>query len=44
MQTVQLHLDEPPEVVTAGVGIHGQRVTEERFLLPDLWQIHMLDR
>ncbi|MFG3343261.1 helix-turn-helix domain-containing protein [Glycomyces sp. NPDC048151] len=43
MRSVTLHLDEPPGVVTAGVGIHGQRVAEERFLLPDLWQVHLHD-
>lgn len=41
MRTVTLHLDEPPEVVNAGVGIGGLNVSQERFLLPDLWQIHM---
>ncbi|MEU5153777.1 AraC family transcriptional regulator [Glycomyces sp. NPDC021274] len=41
MRTVTLHLDEPPEVVNAGVGIHGLNLPEERFLLPDLWQIHL---
>ncbi|MDA1359565.1 AraC family transcriptional regulator [Glycomyces luteolus] len=36
-----LYLDEPPDVVNAGVGIGGLNVSEESFLLPDLWQIHM---
>nr|WP_307814530.1 AraC family transcriptional regulator [Glycomyces sp. YM15] len=36
-----LHLDEPPAVVNAGVGLHGLNAPEERFLLPDLWQIHL---
>jgi AraC family transcriptional regulator len=43
MRTVTLHLGEPPEVVNAGVGIHGLNLSEEFFLLPDLWQIHLHD-
>jgi AraC family transcriptional regulator len=41
MRTVALHLDEPPRVLTAGVGVHGLNASEERFLLPDLWQVHL---
>ncbi|MBO3731990.1 AraC family transcriptional regulator [Glycomyces niveus] len=43
MRTVALHLDGPPEVVNSGVGVHGLTVPEEKFLLPDLWQIHLHD-
>ena len=43
MRTVALHLDEPPAVVNAGFGLHGLSSLEERFLLPDLWQLHLYD-
>lgn len=43
MRVVTLHLDEPPEVVNSGVGLHGLNLSEERFLLPDLWQVHLHD-
>ncbi|MFE2943070.1 helix-turn-helix domain-containing protein [Streptomyces sp. NPDC059255] len=42
MRTVEVRLDEPPEVVNIGIGVHG---TEGRlsdvFRLPDLWQLHL---
>jgi AraC family transcriptional regulator len=37
----ELHLTAPPEVVNAGVGIHGVRRLRDVFRLPDLWQLHL---
>jgi AraC family transcriptional regulator len=38
---IELHLATPPEVVNAGVGIHGVRRSRDVFRLPDLWQLHL---
>jgi AraC family transcriptional regulator len=38
---VLLHLTEPPEVVNAGVGVHGVRGLRDVFRLPDFWQFHL---
>lgn len=43
MRTVTCSLAEPPEVVNAGVGVHGLAGLEDRFRLPDLWQLHLYD-
>ncbi|QNP75494.1 helix-turn-helix transcriptional regulator [Streptomyces roseirectus] len=36
-----LRLDGPPEVVAAGVGVHGVAADHDVFRLPDLWQLHL---
>ncbi|MGY0489932.1 helix-turn-helix domain-containing protein [Streptomyces sp. WG-D5] len=36
-----VQLDQPPEVVSAGVGVHGGQALSESFRLPDLWQLHL---
>ncbi|GAA1659214.1 hypothetical protein GCM10009830_00220 [Glycomyces endophyticus] len=41
MQFAEVPLGAPPEVVNAGVGVHGLTAAEERFRLPDLWQLHL---
>lgn len=41
MESVSLCLDQPPEVVNAGVGVHGATTAHEVFRLPDLWQLHL---
>ncbi|MFE4870317.1 helix-turn-helix domain-containing protein [Streptomyces sp. NPDC056682] len=41
MESVSLHLDQPPQVVNAGVGVHGTSTSHEVFRLPDLWQLHL---
>ncbi|MBR8638327.1 helix-turn-helix transcriptional regulator [Streptomyces tuirus] len=41
METVPLCLDHPPEVVNAGVGVHGVSTAHDVFRLPDLWQLHL---
>lgn len=38
---IRLHLALPPEVVNAGVGVHGVWRLRDRFRLPDLWQLHL---
>jgi AraC family transcriptional regulator len=38
---VLLHLTEPPEVVNAGVGVHGVRSLRDVFRMPDFWQFHL---
>ncbi|GAA2154403.1 MULTISPECIES: helix-turn-helix domain-containing protein [Glycomyces] len=43
MQRVRLHLDQPPEVVGAGIAVHGLTTAEDRFRLPELWQLHLFD-
>ncbi|MET8468368.1 AraC family transcriptional regulator [Streptomyces sp. NPDC006422] len=40
-ESVALHLDRPPQVVSAGVGVHGGQALQESFRLPDLWQLHL---
>jgi AraC family transcriptional regulator len=40
-ERVLLHLQEPPEVVNVGVGVHGLRNQRDVFRLPDLWQFHL---
>ncbi|MFJ8950708.1 MULTISPECIES: AraC family transcriptional regulator [unclassified Streptomyces] len=40
-ESVALQLDQPPEVVSAGVGVHGGQALRESFRLPDLWQLHL---
>jgi AraC-like DNA-binding protein len=41
VKSVSLRLGEPPEVVNAGVGVHGVSTACEVFRLPDLWQLHL---
>jgi AraC family transcriptional regulator len=41
VERVALHLEEPPEPVNAGVGVHGVRSLRDVFRLPDLWQFHV---
>ncbi|WP_199547417.1 helix-turn-helix transcriptional regulator [Streptomyces sp. N35] len=43
VQTVAVRLDEPPEPVAIGVGVHGTDGQVDDFLLPDLWQFHLYD-
>ncbi|RRR98494.1 helix-turn-helix transcriptional regulator [Glycomyces terrestris] len=43
MHRVRLHLSAPPRTVQAGVGLHGRTAPEDRFRLPDLWQLHLYD-
>ena len=38
---VELALDQPPQVVNAGVGVHGSLAAHEVFRLPRLWQLHV---
>lgn len=38
---MEIHLDEPPEVVNLGIGVHGLRRDRDVFQLPDLWQLHV---
>ncbi|MFI1963264.1 helix-turn-helix domain-containing protein [Streptomyces pathocidini] len=40
-QRVPVRLDEPPRVVNSGASVHGTAALRERFLLPDLWQLHL---
>lgn len=42
-RSVDLRLDSPPEVVSLGIGIHGVRDRVERWLLPELWAVHVYD-
>ena len=41
IERVPLHLQEPPELVNPGMGIHGVRTSRDVFRLPDLWQLHL---
>lgn len=41
VERVSLRLQEPPEVVNLGVGVHGVRSLRDVFRLPDLWQFHL---
>lgn len=43
MHQVQIHLDEPPQVKSAGFGLHGLTTDEDVFRLPELWQLHLFD-
>ncbi|MBC9711704.1 helix-turn-helix transcriptional regulator [Streptomyces sp. TRM66268-LWL] len=43
MQTAQVRLDEPPDPVVVGIGVHGPAGHVDDFLLPDLWQFHLYD-
>lgn len=36
-----IDLEEPPEVVSQGRGIHGVRQMEDHFHLPELWSLHL---
>ncbi|MFB7996074.1 helix-turn-helix domain-containing protein [Streptomyces sp. NPDC056002] len=36
-----LPLDEPPQVVSAGLGVHGVSGPHDVFRLPGLWQLHL---
>lgn len=38
---VAIDLDQPPQVVNVGVGIHGTARRRDVFRLPDLWQLHL---
>lgn len=40
-RSVELALDLPPQVVNAGVGVHGSAGSHEVFRLPRLWQLHL---
>ncbi|MBK6011788.1 AraC family transcriptional regulator [Streptomyces sp. MBT53] len=39
--SVQLALDLPPQVASAGVGVHGYAGPHDVFRLPQLWQLHL---
>ncbi|GAA1853490.1 helix-turn-helix domain-containing protein [Microlunatus capsulatus] len=39
--TVPVPLGGQPQVVSLGLGVHGQRSHRDRFLLPDLWAFHL---
>src|SRR5919202_4887022 len=41
VEHVPLHLERPPVVANAGVGVHGVRSLHDVFRLPDLWQVHL---
>lgn len=41
MRTVTVWLGEPPQVVSAGLGVHGTVGHRDVFRLPDLWQLHL---
>jgi AraC family transcriptional regulator len=36
-----LHLDAPPRIAGIGVGLHGTKRLQERWLLPDLYSLHI---
>lgn len=36
-----VRLDQPPEVVNVGVGRHGVHCSTERWVLPNLWSLHL---
>ncbi|MEU9161422.1 AraC family transcriptional regulator [Streptomyces sp. NPDC048424] len=36
-----VRLDEPPRVLSLGVGVHGTTSPVDVFRLPDLWQLHL---
>ncbi|MFG2427464.1 helix-turn-helix domain-containing protein [Streptomyces sp. NPDC048590] len=38
--SVGVRLDEPPQVLSLGVGVHGTTGQVDVFRLPDLWQLH----
>lgn len=38
---VLIDLEEPPEVVNQGRGMHGVRRLEDHFRLPELWSLHL---
>ncbi|MFD3943386.1 helix-turn-helix domain-containing protein [Streptomyces sp. NPDC058579] len=40
-RTVAVPLDEPPRVLSLGVGVHGTTSPVDVFRLPDLWQLHL---
>jgi AraC family transcriptional regulator len=40
-QVVSVRLDEPPRVVSLGVGVHGTARPRDVFQLPDMWQLHL---
>ncbi|MEU9702267.1 helix-turn-helix transcriptional regulator [Streptomyces sp. NPDC047981] len=40
-RTVAVPLDEPPQVASLGVGVHGTTNRVDVFRLPDLWQLHL---
>jgi AraC family transcriptional regulator len=39
--TIALHLDSPPRVEGIGTGVHGVRRLRERWLLPELYSLHL---
>jgi AraC-like DNA-binding protein len=39
--SVLIYLNEPPEVINQGRGIHGIQRLEDRFRLPELWSLHL---
>ncbi|MET7345154.1 helix-turn-helix domain-containing protein [Streptomyces sp. NPDC087866] len=41
--SVELSLDLPPRVHSAGVGVHGFAGPHDVFRLPQLWQLHLYD-
>ncbi|MFF3839166.1 helix-turn-helix domain-containing protein [Streptomyces sp. NPDC001930] len=40
-RTVAVRLDEPPRVLSLGVGVHGTTGAVDVFRLPALWQLHL---
>ncbi|MFG2640741.1 helix-turn-helix domain-containing protein [Streptomyces sp. NPDC048370] len=40
-RSVTVPLDEPPRVLSLGVGVHGTTGPVDVFRLPDLWQLHL---
>ncbi len=41
MRRTTLHLGQPPDVVAAGLGVHGLASRTDVFRLPELWQLHL---
>lgn len=41
MQIANVPLDQPPFVANAGISVHGMTGLEDRFRLPELWQLHL---
>ena len=42
-RAVHARLDDPPEIASFGVGVHGTIGTQDVFHLPDLWQLHLYE-
>ncbi|MFC0628657.1 AraC family transcriptional regulator [Kribbella deserti] len=41
VERVPLYLEEPPDLINPGVGVHGVQSLRDVFRLPDLWQFHV---